>query len=67
MQAKVAPAIQGRVFSLRMMVNTLSFAIAYLIGGSLADKIFEPLLAVDGLLAGSVGQLIAPVLGAGWS
>lgn len=58
LQVKVAPDIQGRVFSLRMMLNTLSFAIAYLIGGPLADQVFEPLMAVDGLLAGSVGQVI---------
>ncbi len=65
MQAKVTPAIQGRVFSLRMMVNTLSFAIAFLIGGPLADKVFEPLLAADGLLANNVGQLIGTGPGRG--
>ena len=58
MQAKVAPDVQGRVFSLRQMLNTASFALAYLVAGPLADTIFEPLLAVDGSLAGSVGQLI---------
>jgi DHA3 family macrolide efflux protein-like MFS transporter len=58
LQVKVAPEVQGRVFSLRQMLNTASFAIAYLIAGPLADTIFEPLLAVDGLLAGSVGQVI---------
>jgi MFS family permease len=58
LQAKVAPDIQGRVFGLRITLNTLSFALAYLLGGVLADKLFEPMMAENGLLAGSVGGLI---------
>jgi len=58
MQAKVAPEVQGRVFALNGMLNTLSFALAYLLGGPLADRVFEPLMAVNGPLASSVGQLI---------
>jgi MFS family permease len=61
MQAKVAPEIQGRVFGLRMFINTLSFAIAYLVGGTLADKIFEPLMIEGGALA----NLFASFIGAG--
>lgn len=58
LQAKVAQSIQGRVFGLRIFLNTLSFAIAYLIGGFLADVLFEPLMAENGLLAASVGRFI---------
>ncbi|MCP4426120.1 MAG: MFS transporter, partial [Chloroflexi bacterium] len=58
MQAKVAPEVQGRVFALNGMLNTLSFALAFLISGPLADRVFEPLLAADGLLANSIGQFI---------
>lgn len=58
MQAKVAPDVQGRVFALNGMFYTLSFAAAYLIGGSLADRVFEPLMDVGGLLSDSIGQLI---------
>ncbi len=32
--------------------------VAYVVAGPLADRIFEPLMAADGLLAGSVGQII---------
>ena len=32
--------------------------LAYVIAGPLADRIFEPLMAADGLLAGSVGQIL---------
>jgi MFS family permease len=58
MQVKVAPDVQGRVFALRAMLNTSAFAVAYLIGGPLADQVFEPLMADGGLLAGSLGQVI---------
>jgi MFS family permease len=58
MQVKVAPDVQGRVFALRAMLNTSAFAVAYLIGGPLADRVFEPLMADGGSLAGSLGQLI---------
>lgn len=58
MQAKVAPEVQGRVFSLNGMLNTLSFALAYLIGGPLADRIFEPLMVANGPLSGSIGTII---------
>jgi MFS family permease len=59
LQAKVAAEVQGRVFALSGMFFTLSFALAYLIGGPLADRVFEPLMAADGLLAGTVGQIIS--------
>ncbi len=57
-QSKVAPAVQGRVFALRRMLAWASLPLAYLIAGPLADQVFEPLLAVGGSLAGSIGQII---------
>jgi MFS family permease len=56
--SKVAPQVQGRIFSLRIMLVTLSFTLAFTTAGPLADRIFEPLLASNGALAGSVGRLI---------
>ncbi|MFB2917123.1 MULTISPECIES: hypothetical protein [Aerosakkonema] len=32
--------------------------LAYVVAGPLADRIFEPLMAANGLLAGSVGKII---------
>jgi DHA3 family macrolide efflux protein-like MFS transporter len=58
LQAKVASKIQGRVFGLRIFLNTLTFTFAYLIGGFLADSFFEPLMAENSPLAYSVGRLI---------
>lgn len=57
-QSKIAPEIQGRVFALRRMVALSAAPVAYLLAGPLVDRVFEPLLLVDGSLAGTVGQLI---------
>ena len=57
-QAKVAPKIQGRVFGIRMFLNTISFALAYLLGGYLAETLFEPIMAKNGILADTIGQII---------
>ncbi|MDF5712393.1 MAG: MFS transporter [Rhizonema sp. NSF051] len=57
-QSKVPPNVQGRVFAVRSMLAWASLPLAYLIAGPLADQVFEPLLAVGGSLAGSVGQII---------
>jgi DHA3 family macrolide efflux protein-like MFS transporter len=65
LQAKVAPQIQGRVFGLRIFLNTLTFSFAYLIGGLLADSFFEPLMSVNGPLVNSVGRLIGAGPGRG--
>lgn len=55
---KVAPDIQGRVFATINMICFSFIPLAYVMAGPLADRIFEPLMAADGLLAGSVGQII---------
>lgn len=57
-QSKVAPDVQGRVFAIRRMIVLCAVPLAQLISGPLADYVFEPLLAVGGPLAGTVGQII---------
>lgn len=56
-QSKVAPDVQGRVFAIRQAIVLAAPPIAYLIAGPLADKVFEPLLLVNGPLAGSIGRI----------
>lgn len=56
--AKIAPDLQGRVFSLRTLTGVGAQALGTLVAGPMADLIFEPLMAVDGALAGSVGTII---------
>ena len=64
-QCKVAPEIQGRVFATRLAIEWSSFPLAYTLAGPLADKVFEPLLAPNGLLAASVGRFIGVGAGRG--
>jgi DHA3 family macrolide efflux protein-like MFS transporter len=53
-QMKVAPDVQGRVFSLRYVLATIITPLAYLAAGPLADHVFEPLMWEGGALASTV-------------
>lgn len=64
-QKKVPVAIQGRVFALNSVLAGASLSLGYVIAGPLADRIFEPLMATNGPLAGSIGQIIGVGLGRG--
>jgi DHA3 family macrolide efflux protein-like MFS transporter len=57
-QSKVPPDVQGRVFATQQMIARSAAPLAYLVAGPLADKLFEPLLALDGPLAASIGPII---------
>jgi MFS family permease len=57
-QAKVPPHLQGRVFALRDMVVRSALPLAYVIAGPLADRVCEPLMSAQGVLAGSVGRVL---------
>ncbi len=57
-QSKTAPDIQGRVFSIRAMISWSMTPLSYFLAGILADNVFEPLMAVDGPLASSMGEII---------
>jgi len=65
-QLKVAPEVQGRVFSLRFMLATIITPLAYLAAGPLADQVFEPLMREGGALARTVlGSLLGTGPGRG--
>lgn len=64
-QSKVAPEVQGRVFAMQQMISHSLKPLAFLLAGVLADRVFEPLLAADGLLAGTAGQIIGTGPGRG--
>jgi DHA3 family macrolide efflux protein-like MFS transporter len=64
-QSKVALEVQGRVFAVRRMVALSSMPLAYFVAGPLADRVFEPMLAPGGALAGTVGALIGVGKGRG--
>lgn len=64
-QAKVPPDIQGRVLSISQAVRGLTMPPGYLIGGLLADFIFEPLLSSGGMVARTFGGLVGTGPGSG--
>ncbi len=64
-QSKLAPHLQGRIFALRRMLATFTTPLGYLLAGPLADRIFEPLMAIDGPLAASLGKVLGSGPGRG--
>jgi DHA3 family macrolide efflux protein-like MFS transporter len=64
-QSKTPPDVQGRVFAAMRMVSWCSVPVAYLLAGPLSDRVFEPLMATDGALAGSLGLIIGTGTGRG--
>ncbi len=57
--------VQGRVFSLNSAICGSCLPLAYLVAGPLSDRIFEPLMTVNGSLAGTIGQVIGTGPGRG--
>jgi DHA3 family macrolide efflux protein-like MFS transporter len=57
-QLNVDPDIQGRVFSVLVMVSNAALCLAYAIAGPIADHVFEPLLRPGGALVESVGRVL---------
>lgn len=66
-QAKVAPDVQGRVFSVRRLIAQVSAPLAILLSGPLADHVFEPAMMAGGGLVSSFGSLVGTGSGAGMS
>jgi DHA3 family macrolide efflux protein-like MFS transporter len=64
-QAKVAPDVQGRVFSVRRLIAQVSAPLAMLVTGPLADQVFEPAMRGDSGLARVFGGLVGTGPGSG--
>lgn len=64
-QMKVAPAVQGRVFSVQGTLQNATMMVGYLVAGPLADRLFEPAMSAGGHLAGTFGGLVGIGPGAG--
>jgi len=60
-QSKVPPDLQGRVFSVRLMMAQFGSPLAMLLAGPLADRVFEPGMQSGGALA----RVFAPLVGTG--
>jgi MFS family permease len=66
LQTKVAPDIQGRVFSASDFVAQAMIPITPLVAGFLGDRIFEPAMAEGGSLVNLFGWLIGTGPGSGF-
>lgn len=64
-QSKVAPDVQGRVFAVRRVIAQFTIPAGMLAGGFLADFVFEPAMAPNGILAPILGGLIGTGVGEG--
>jgi MFS family permease len=64
-QSKVAPDVQGRVFSARTLIAWLTNPISPLIAGTLADYVLEPAMRGPSGLSSTLGWLVPPGPGAG--
>ncbi len=60
-QAKVPPDIQGKVFATRRLIAQISAPVAMILGGRLADVVFEPAMTSGGTFA----RLFKPLVGSG--
>jgi MFS transporter, DHA3 family, macrolide efflux protein len=58
LRKKVAIEVQGRVFALSRTLSDATIPLAFGISGVLADRVLEPLLADNGLLAPTIGRVI---------
>ena len=64
-QSKVAPDVQGRVFSARTLIAWMTNPISPLIAGTLADYVLEPAMRAPSGLSSAFGWLVPPGPGAG--
>jgi len=64
-QSKVAPDVQGRVFSARTLIAWMTNPISPLIAGTLADYVLEPAMRAPSGLSSLFGWLVPPGPGAG--
>jgi DHA3 family macrolide efflux protein-like MFS transporter len=64
-QAKVAPDVQGRVFSSRRMIAWLLDPLTPIVGGLLADYVFEPFMQSGKGLAAAFGRVLGNTPGSG--
>jgi MFS family permease len=64
-QAKVAPDVQGRVFSIRRLIAWFVSPLAMLIAGPMADFVLEPGMQEGGALSGTFAWLTGTGPGAG--
>jgi MFS family permease len=66
-QSKVAPDIQGRVFSARRFIAWLMDPIMPLVSGAIADYVTEPMMQAQSALSDALGKIVGSGPGSGMS
>jgi len=64
-QMKTPAELQGRIFSARIVVTQLAATLAMILGGILADRVFEPFMSGSSALARALQPLVGSGPGAG--
>jgi MFS family permease len=64
-QSKVAPDVQGRVFSVRLLIAQVSVPVAMALSGPLADQVFEPAMTGGSALSAAAEPLFGTSVGSG--
>lgn len=62
---KIPTAIQGRVFAVRNAIEYGTIPIGIILGGYLADHVFEPFMCSTGKTAGLLGKIVGNGTGSG--
>lgn len=65
LRIRIPNKVQGRAWGMISFLTQLGYVVAYAICGILADRIFEPMMQTNGLLAASVGAVIGTGEGRG--
>jgi MFS family permease len=66
-QAKVAPDVQGRVFSVRLLIAQITAPLAMLLAGPLVDRFFEPGMVPGSILYATFSPVVGTGVGSGMS
>lgn len=64
-RVRIPNEVQGRAWGMISILTQLGYVAAYAVCGLLADHVFGPMMMPDGLLAGSIGNLIGTGEGRG--
>ncbi len=64
-RASLPNEAQGRAWGLIGLLSQLGFPVAYVVAGPLADVVFEPLMASEGLLGSTIGAVVGTGAGRG--
>ncbi len=62
---RIPAAVQGRVFAVRNAVQYSTIPVGIILGGCLADYVFEPLMASENRIAGMLGKIVGNGAGSG--